>query len=78
MFKSITFEVVGEQRLTCGGCEERVEDLLKAVPGVRQVRAHSHNQRIDVLFDAARVAAPALVERLGLAGYQARVGDPVV
>lgn len=74
MFKSITFEVIGDQRLTCEGCEERVEGLLKAVPGVRQVRAHAHNQRIEVLFDSGEFEATAIVERLGVAGYQTRVG----
>src|SRR5213593_453499 len=39
MFRSITFEVIGDQRLICEGCEQRVEHALKALPGVGQVRA---------------------------------------
>lgn len=77
MFKSITFEVIGDQRITCEGCEERIERLLKAVPGVRQVRAHSHDQRIEVLFDTAELETTAIVERLGVAGYQTRVGGSI-
>lgn len=33
MFKSIAFEVIGEQRLHCERYEQRVERLLKALPG---------------------------------------------
>ncbi len=74
MLKSMTFEVVGDQRLTCEGCEQRVERLLKTLQGVGQVRAQAHNQRIEVLFDAALLEANAIAERLGEAGYQTRVG----
>ena len=73
MFKSITFEVIGDQRLVCEGCEQRVEHVLKALQGVGQVRANAHNQRIEVLFDAAMLDANAIAERVGKAGYQTRV-----
>ena len=75
MFKSITFEVVGDQRLTCEGCEQRVERLLKTLQGVGQVRAHARNQRIEVLLDAALLEANAITERLSEAGYQTRVAS---
>ena len=73
MLKSITFEVVGDQRIVCDGCEQRVEKLLKSVPGVDKARANMRNQRIEVLFDAATVDAGAITERLGTAGYRTRV-----
>ncbi len=75
MFKSVTFEVVGDQRLVCAGCEQRVEQLLKALPGVRQVRAEAQNQRIEVLFDTAVLEATAIAERLGEAGYEMIIGN---
>lgn len=75
MFKSVTFEVIGDQQLACEGCEQRVERLLKAVPGVGQVRAQARNQRIDVLFDAAVLDAAVIAERIGKAGYQTRIGS---
>ncbi len=74
MFKSVTFEVIGNQRLACEGCEERVEHLLKALQGVRQVRARARKQRIEVLFDAAVVEAAAIAECLRTAGYETEVG----
>lgn len=73
MFKSITFEVIGDQRLVCESCEQRVERLLKGVQGVGQVRAQAKNQRIEVLFDTTVLETSAITERLGAAGYETRV-----
>jgi copper chaperone len=75
MFKSITFEVIGDQRLVCESCERRVERMLKALPGVDQVRAQARNQLIEVLFDTAAFEATAIADRLRTAGYQTRVGS---
>ena len=73
MFKSITLEVVGNQRLACAGCEERVEDLLKGLEGVGQVRAQARKQRIEVLFDSAKLDAGAIADRLAQVGYETRL-----
>ncbi len=73
MLKSVTFEVVGEQRLACEGCEQRVERTLKTVEGVDKVRANARNQRIEVLFDAARLDAAAIADRISNAGYQTKI-----
>jgi len=75
MFKTITFEVIGDQRLVCEGCEQRIESLLKALQGVGKVRAQARKQRIEVLFDAAVLEATAIAERLGEAGYETRVAS---
>lgn len=75
MFKSITFEVTGDQRLVCEGCEERVEHVLKTLQGVGQVRAQARNQSIEVLFDAAVLEPNAIAERLVKAGYETRVAS---
>lgn len=73
MLKSITFEVIGDQRIVCGGCEERIESLLKGLEGVDKVRAKARNQHVEVLFDATRLDANMIANRLGDAGYQTRV-----
>lgn len=73
MLKSVTFEVTGEQKIVCEGCEERIETMLKRVPGVDKVRVQSSNQRINLLIDTAVLAPAAVVEKLNQAGYQARV-----
>ena len=73
MFKTVTFEVIGEQRLHCEACEQRVARLIKTLQGVWQVRAQADNQRIDVLFDATVLEPRAIAERLSEAGYETRV-----
>jgi copper chaperone CopZ len=73
MFKSITFEVIGDQQLVCEGCEERVEHALKTLEGVGNVRARARNQRIEVLFDSAVLEASAIAQRVAKAGYQTRI-----
>lgn len=73
MFKSMTFEVVGDQRLSCEKCEQRAARLLAALPGVRQVRARALDQRIHVLFDPAVLDGIALAARLDAGGYQTKV-----
>ena len=73
MLTSITFEVIGDQRLVCEGCEQRVERLLKALQGVGQVRAQSKNQHIEVLFDSAVLETSGITERLGATGYETRI-----
>ncbi len=75
MFRSVTFEVIGDQILHCESCERRVERLLKPLQGVSKVRAQSRNQRIDVLFDTALLEPAAIAERLGEAGYETKVGS---
>lgn len=74
MLKTITLEVIGRQQLHCEGCQERVERLLRAVQGVRKVRASARTQRIEVLLDTAVLAEPATIaERLAEAGYETKV-----
>ena len=73
MLKSSTFAVIGEERLHCEACEQRVERLLKALKGVRQVRAHALNQRIEVLFDTAVLTDTAIAARLGEVGYETTI-----
>ena len=75
MFKPVTFEVIGDQRLFCDGCERRVEGLLKALQGVRQVRAQARKQRIEVLFDAAALDADTIAAGLAKAGYETKTGN---
>lgn len=73
MFKSVIFEVIGDQKLACEGCEERVEHALKSVEGIGQVRARASNQHIDVLFDTAKLDANTIAKRIENTGYQTRV-----
>jgi len=73
MFKSITFEIIGDQVLHCETCERRIERLLKPLQGVGKVRAQASNQHIEVLFDDAALEPAAILETLNKAGYETRV-----
>lgn len=73
MLKSITFEIIGDLRIICDGCEQRIEKMLKTIHGVDRARANSRNQRIDVLLDTDVEDGATILERLGTAGYQTKV-----
>ncbi|TAM90821.1 MAG: copper chaperone [Candidimonas sp.] len=73
MFKFVTFEVTGDQRLHCEKCEQRVTKLLTPLPGVRQARATAREQRIEVLLDPNATQPAAIIRCLREAGYETRV-----
>lgn len=77
MLKSITFEVIGDQRIVCEGCEQRIERLLKALPGVDKVRAQALKQRIEVLYDASRQETNVIAARLHEAGYETKASSSI-
>ena len=76
MLKSTTLEVVGDQKLHCEGCENRVMRLLKRLPGVVRVRAQASNQHVDVQFEAELLDSTKIANRLAEAGYETRVASP--
>lgn len=75
MLKSMRFEVVGEQKLHCDGCENRVMRLLKGVQGIVRVRAQSSNQHVDVQFDPDVLDEAGIAARLAQAGYETRLAS---
>ena len=76
MLQSAMFEVIGDQRLHCEGCENRVTRLLKGLPGVARVRAQSSNQQVDVQFDPEVLDPTKIADRLAQAGYETRATSP--
>ena len=71
MIETWTFEVTGEQKMDCEGCEHAIQRSLTRLPGVRRVQADHHTQRVVVQLDAAQTDAEAIKARLALSGYQA-------
>lgn len=67
---TVVLEIVGNQRMHCEGCQERVETMLGELPGVRKVRATARKQRVEVLFDPTQVQQNAIEERMREAGYE--------
>lgn len=69
MFKSVALRVVGDQKLHCVSCEQRVTRVLENLKGVSQVRADASSQRIDILFDPEQLVGSALNACLDRLGY---------
>lgn len=76
MFKTVSFRVIGDPRLHCESCEQRVVRVLTSLTGIRQVSADAASQRIEVLFDPAELEESAIVDRLGLLGYTTETAGP--
>ncbi len=68
---SITLHVPG---IHCAACIATVEDILNAVPGVRDARVNLSLKRV-MIQAAPDVAASTLTDRLALAGYKAQPLD---
>lgn len=65
---NVELEIPG---MICDGCAESIDDVLRAVAGVGEVRANVRTGRIRVSFDPERVDAQRLRNALTTAGYAA-------
>jgi Cu+-exporting ATPase len=59
--------------MTCAACSARVQRVLERTPGVYSAAVNLMTNSATVRFDASRVAAPALVERIRRTGYGAEL-----
>jgi copper chaperone len=66
MMETATLKVDG---MTCDGCVASVTRVLKAVPGVRDVKVTLRPAEACVEYDAARTSVPALKAAVEDAGY---------
>lgn len=73
MLQSVTLEILGNQKLSCSGCETRIEGFLKSLEGVHEARANFARQTVNVLFDGDRVDIQSVFDRLASIGYQTRI-----
>jgi copper chaperone len=73
MVVKVDFEVVGDEKMHCGGCETRVRFALSRMPGVHEVLASSKTQRIAVVINPAQVTLEQIQARLSDAGFEAKV-----
>lgn len=64
---SVTLTVEG---MTCGHCEQTVEEALEGIPGVRDADANRNTEQVNVDGDAD---PEALVAAVRDAGYDATV-----
>lgn len=70
MTNTIQFEVVGEEKIHCAGCESRIATVLRRLTGVKDVQASAETQRVRVAIDPARTSEDEVRARLAQLGYQ--------
>ena len=70
MAQTIEFVVTGEEKMYCAGCEQRVGNALRRLPGVTHVQADAQTQQVVVTFEPAQVTAEQVQTKLEQIGYR--------
>lgn len=70
MVQTLDFTVTGEETLHCQSCEQRVDRVLRRIPGVQDVQASAETQRIRVTVDPARPSPERVRDELRQVGYE--------
>jgi copper chaperone CopZ len=65
-----TFKVIGETKLHCASCEQRIDRALQRLDGVRDVKASFQTQEVTVTSDDAKVSPEQVRARLEQLGYE--------
>lgn len=73
MSARIDFTVIGEEKIHCSGCENRIRFALLRLTGVQHVAADAHTQRVTVGFDPGQVTPDQVRERLNEMGFHVEV-----
>lgn len=69
MSEKVQLTVTG---MTCGGCENAVRRAVRQIDGVEEVTASHTANQVDVTFDAGKVTAGMIRERIEAAGYEVK------
>lgn len=56
--------------MSCGGCAQRINAVLRRVEGVSDAQADHASGRVEVRLNPAVVTRAVLVERIEAAGYR--------
>ncbi len=73
MVQTLEFVVTGEEKMHCAGCEQRVSNVLRRLPGVQEVQANATTQQVRVTIDPSQVGAEQVRAKLEQLGYQAKI-----
>ena len=73
MVRTLEFVVVGEEKMHCDGCEQRVSNVLRRLPGVQDVQANATTQQVRVTVDPSQMGAEQVRAKLEQLGYQAKI-----
>jgi copper chaperone CopZ len=68
--QTLEFVVIGADKMHCAGCEQRVGNALRRLPGVQDVKASAATQQVLVTVDPAQVGAAQVRAKLEQLGYQ--------
>jgi copper chaperone len=66
-----TFKVVGDQKIHCAGCEQRIDNALHRLEGVREVEASFQTQEVTVIIDETKLSPEQVRAKLEQLGYHA-------
>jgi len=61
---------VQDNAIHCSGCESRIEQVLKRLPGVMKVRADHRSQKVSLAIDADKTPPGEVKRKLESAGYR--------
>ena len=75
MTKTLCFTVIGDQKLHCQSCEQRVATALRRLTGVQHVQASAKTQQVSVRFDPTQVRAEQVRAKLEQLGYDVAGGS---
>ena len=75
MTQTLDFTVIGEQKLHCPSCEQRVVTALRRLSGVQNVRASAPTQQVVVRFDPNQLRAEQVRAKLEHLGYEVAGGS---
>ena len=69
MVQTLDFTVIGDQKLHCHSCEQRVVTALRRLSGVQTVQASATTQQVVVRVDPNQVRAAQVRAKLEQLGY---------
>lgn len=58
--------------MSCGGCEQRINDRLRKLEGVQSVASDHRRGEVRILFDAAQTSPVVLQAAISALGYEVR------
>ncbi len=70
MARILNLTVTGEQKIHCTGCEERIGNALRRLPGIQDAQASADTQKVVVTFDPDTVNADQVRAKLEQLGYR--------
>jgi copper chaperone CopZ len=70
MTQTVELKVTGGAQINCAGCEQRIDNALRRLPGVEEVHASAQTQQVRVRFDPDRLQPAQVQAKLAQLGYE--------